>query len=216
MEIKCYTDDRGSKDYIFKSNGKQLKIMFGGTLDLFIQLVSPNLNEDELGYDTFNITKDNYQIYSLFDKLYNDIKECNIYDIDELELSMCETDEEIQQLYESKKESNEFIKSTEKYKNIFDGKSIIWYSDEYEQDKTDILKITKEEDKYVLEFFEQAIEKDTCDMRYPGLITIRLRNSGSYQHPFNIVFMRMYQKLLEYDPSYHQIHVEEYVYQKKL
>ena len=63
MEVKCYTDDRNNKDYILKQDEKILKIMFGGTLDLYIQLINPALKE-ELGYDTFEITKDNYYIYS--------------------------------------------------------------------------------------------------------------------------------------------------------
>lgn len=216
MEVKCFIDDREIKDYVLKSNNKQLKIMFGGTLDLYMQLMSPNLKENELGSDTFEITKENYQIYSLFDELYRDIEMCNVYNVDELDLMLCETEEEIQKLYESKNNLNEHEKNSERYKNIFDGQSIIWYSDEYIHEKTDILKITREKDKYILEFKEQALIKDTCTMRYPGMITIRFRNSGSYQDPFNIVFMRMYQKLLEYDPNYHQIHVEEYIYQKKI
>ena len=216
MEGKCYTDDRNNKYYILKQDDKKLKIMFGGTLDLYIQLINPDLKEEELGYDTFEITKDNYYIYSLFDELYNDIETCNIYDVDELDLMFCETEEEVKKVYESKKKLNEEEKNTIKYKNIFDGKSIIWYSDEYMHDKTDILKITKDEDKYVLEFQEQSLNKDTFAMRYQGLITIRLRNSGSYQEPFNILFMRMYQKLLKYEPNYHQIHIEEYAYQKKI
>ena len=171
MEVKCLVDDRGIKDYVLKSNNKQLKIMFGGTLDLYMQLMSPNLKENELGSDTFEITKENYQIYSLFNELYRDIEMCNVYNVDELDLMFCETEEEIQKLYESKNKINEHEKNSERYKNIFDGQSIIWYSDEYIHEKTDILKITKEEDKYILEFKEQALIKDTCAMRYPGMIT---------------------------------------------
>ena len=43
-----------------------------------------------------------------------------------------------------------------------------------------------------------------------------MRNSGSRYSPHNIVFMRMFNELQEYYPEYHQIHMEEIEYQKKL
>ena len=46
--------------------------------------------------------------------------------------------------------------------------------------------------------------------------SIRFRNSGSSYQPFNILFMDVFNKLQEYDPNYHQMHIEEYAYQKKL
>ena len=47
-------------------------------------------------------------------------------------------------------------------------------------------------------------------------VSIRFRNSGSRYNPFNIIFMKMFNKLQEYNPEYHQIHIEELEYQKKL
>lgn len=216
MEVKCYQNEQRTKDYTIINNEKKLRIMYCGTLDLYMQLNSPNLKE-ELSSDTFEITKENYFIYSLFEQLYDDIRLCNLYQIDENDLLWCDTKEEIEALYSNTKRRNEELKNSIVYQSIFDGKSVIWYSDEYIHDEADILKITKEEDKYVLEFKEQRLpEPDSDRFRFPGSICIRFRNSGSYQQPFNCIFMRMYQKLQEYDPEYHQIHVEEYVYQKKL
>ena len=45
---------------------------------------------------------------------------------------------------------------------------------------------------------------------------VRFRNSGSSYDPFNIPFMKFFNKLQEYDPEYHQIHIEEVILQKKL
>ena len=216
MEVKCYQNEQRTKDYTIINNEKKLRIMYCGTLDLYMQLNSPNLKE-ELSSDTFEITKENYFIYSLFEQLYDDIRLCNLYQVDENDLLWCDTKEEIEALYSNIKRRNEELKNSVVYKSIFDGNSVIWYSDEYIHDETDILKITKEDDKYILEFKEQRLpETDSDRWRIPGSICIRFRNSGSYQKPFNLTFMRMYQKLQEYDPEYHQIHVEEYIYQKKL
>ena len=46
--------------------------------------------------------------------------------------------------------------------------------------------------------------------------SVRIRNSGSRYGYFNVIFMRMYNKLCQYEPNFHQIHIEEYMYQKKL
>ena len=51
------------------------------------------------------------------------------------------------------------------------------------------------------------------------IMGIRFRNSGSRYDPFNIVFMRMFLKLQQVDDINdfgHQIHIEEFLYQKRL
>ena len=48
------------------------------------------------------------------------------------------------------------------------------------------------------------------------MIGIRFRNSGSTYTPFNNVFMRMYNQFLEYEPDFHQIHIEEILYKEKV
>ena len=46
--------------------------------------------------------------------------------------------------------------------------------------------------------------------------SVRISNSGSRYGYFNIPFMNMYTKLCEYNPDYHQIHMEEYLYNEKV
>ena len=45
--------------------------------------------------------------------------------------------------------------------------------------------------------------------------SVRISNSGSRHNPYNILFMDMYNKLKEYEPNSHQIHLEEYLYNQK-
>jgi len=69
--------------------------------------------------------------------------------------------------------------------------------------------IYKENDKFRLEFILQ-------NKKMSHYIDVRIRNSGSRYIPFNQVFMKLYNSLQEYDSDYHQIHIEEYMYQKTL
>ena len=73
-----------------------------------------------------------------------------------------------------------------------------------------MLEIKYQEDKYIITF-HQGKE----DFGFPTY-AIRFRNSGSRYEPYNLAFMNMYNSLSEYDPNYHQIHIEEYLYNKKL
>ena len=61
-----------------------------------------------------------------------------------------------------------------------------------------------------------GVSHTTLNPSAPGSISIRFRNSGSLYDPFNMIFMRMFNKLQNYDPEYHQIHFEEINYAKKL
>ena len=99
---------------------------------------------------------------------------------------------------------------------MFDGKTIEWHSDDDRYERSDCVKINKVDDTFVLEFIRPSITEDNFIYRTPGCISIRFRNSGSTYDPYNMIFMRMFNKLQEYDPDYHQIHIEELTYRKTL
>ena len=69
---------------------------------------------------------------------------------------------------------------------------------------------TKTHEEFILEFVP-GVKCDPYDM-----IGIRFRNSGSTYTPFNNVFMGMFNQLQEYEPDYHQIHIEEVLYRQKV
>ena len=145
----------------FKELDKQFDVSFSGNGDLYWTICSENVNDD----NNFIITKENYEVYRLFDKENN---------------------------------------------------TITWYSDETNHEVANILKIRKENESFELEFYIQPyIEGYDRDFNSLYHIPIRFRNSGSSYDPFNIVFMRMYEKMKQVDHvnDYgHQIHIEEYLY----
>lgn len=228
MEVtRQKVDNEEIYNFYLKQDNKILEIVFGGNLDLYWSLVNLESNDnynDSLNeplVETFTITKENYSIYSLFEELMNDVKEARIFepivyenDEEEMEntypfLDLYREEERCQRL------NNELKRSTS-YKSLYDGTSITWHSDDENYDVADAVKITKVDDTFVLEFTRPPLTKDKFGFRLPGRVTIRFRNSGSMYNPFNLIFMRMYNKLQEYDPDHHQVDIEELIYPKKL
>ena len=190
---------------------RALSIIFAGTGDLHWIIRNNNCNEDkEYSYDYFEITKENYQIYSIFEKLLYDIKNINIFEKE------VETPSHIK-----KEEEKNYKKYNMSHYNDFyndETETVTWVSDETGFEVANIVSIKKFDDKFLIEFKSQPyIEGYERESNILGMMGIRFRNSGSRYAPFNIIFMRMFRELQQIDDinDYgHQIHIEEYLYQK--
>ena len=90
---------------------------------------------------------------------------------------------------------------------LFKNYVINWHSDDCVYEKSSVLEIKKENEDYIVTFHKSKEDF----MSY----SVRISNSGSRYGYFNIPFMNMYTKLCEYNPDYHQIHMEEYLYRQK-
>lgn len=207
MQINKSINSFGYKEYEFIKDNKIFKISFSANGDLYWSLANLNVGEN-LDYDTFTITiDDNYDIYSLFYKLYLNIKNANIYEADDELLYYGSKDE-----FElSKKRQNESklwskrLKQKECYEELFDGEKITWISDDRDHDKDQMVQISKKDNAFILEFARKD-KKDKDIYHYlPSfssyLIGIRFRNSGSSYDPFNLAFMDMYNALDKYSFS---------------
>lgn len=203
-------------DFNIIDNKNVLVIMFGGNGDLYFYVNKANLEGNEIV--NFEITKENYILYNLFDKLYNDIINCNIFKFSERDVELSLEDEEETGFYlegeiEDKKTTysrwNEELKKRYQYNQLVNNGVISWRSDNNSYKDANILNIHKEDDQYRLEFIPRSREMSF-------FVDVRISNSGSYYAPFNIAFMRLYNELQNYDPEYHQVHLEECLYQKRL
>ena len=198
-------DTEFGMDIILEEDNKQFMIYFAGNLDLYWKIVS---NEDNNKH-SFIITKENYDLYRIFDELYSDIENVNVLVKDLFLDKKIDYDEEKIRLC-----------NRSNYNELFDdeNKTITWYSDETAHEVSNILKIKKEEDIFKIEFYVQPyISGYDRDFNSPNHISIRFRNSGSYYKPFNFLFMKMYNKLKTIDDinDYgHQMNIEEYLYNK--
>ena len=176
MELVKRKTDWGT-DVCLIDTDKTLKFEFGGDGDLYwtiIKKIGPN---DKVKYEStmsFEITKDEYNIYKLFEKLFDDIENVTF-----------EKTKKAKELY-TKKNYARYSELCDRENHI-----ITWYSDEEYHEITEILKITKGE-TFKLDFILQDISRF-----YSGIISIRFRNSGSRYSPFNCVFMDMYNKLID-------------------
>lgn len=234
MEItKELVEREGCYNFYIKEGNQVLKIIFGGNLDLYWILYNYSKIDKNLSIETlkkmyyretkykFIITKENYFIYSLFEELYDDVKESKLFiptDNKSSEDNLEELDFDFMNYMteEKSKMLNEKYKKFAAYQLLFDGKTIEWHSDDDSYERADRVVIKKIDDTFLLEFIRPAVTEDNFIHRIPGSISIRFRNSGSTYDPYNMIFMRMFNKLQAYDPEYHQIHMEELPYQKKL
>lgn len=204
----------------FKELDKQFDVSFSGNGDLYWTICSENVNDD----NNFIITKENYEVYRLFEELFDDIENIKIFDDEEYITFYLKTEEEKQEYIKNQKDEIEYEKNKYRlfnlsnYNELFDkeNNTITWYSDETNHEVANILKIKKENESFELEFYIQPyIEGYDRDFNSLYHIPIRFRNSGSSYDPFNIVFMRMYEKMKQvYDINDYgqQVHIEEYLY----
>lgn len=66
----------------FEEDEKYLSFVYCGNLDLYWMVHSKKKNTD-YKYDYFDITKENYSVYKLFEELFNDIKNINIFNVED-------------------------------------------------------------------------------------------------------------------------------------
>ena len=194
-------------NYELRDNDKSMILSFQGNLDFYMSAIS--FKDNRYKKISFTITKENYAIYSLFDELFRDIEECNIFSVDETRLEFMDDEDEIKEYYERIERMNNDLKTYSAYKRLIKRNLITWKSDDRDYGEPDFIKIYRGEDAFYITFVRQSEEL------HMGTV-VRFRNSGSSYDPFNIPFMKFFNKLQEYDPEYHQIHIEEVILQKKL
>ena len=229
MNITKIETPYGYSDFHIEKDNQRLGIVFGGNGDLY--WILDNNKIDSVSYeeykkelespyqDIFIITKENYFIYQIFDELIQDIEESRIYlpTTNELELEFVFFGEEKKETSVDRcNRLNKEHKSYYRYKLLFEDGIICWHSDEHIYEDADRVKIYRLNDEIILEFSRPPVKREEYIYRMPGNTGVRFRNSGSTYDPYNIIFMRMFQKLQEYTPEYHQIHIEELEYQKRL
>lgn len=191
LELEKKKDYKNDYEYIIKTDEGSLDIMLGGNDDLYWIFKQSISDIDD--FLTFSITKDDYFIYNLFDEVYDSVKSGSpLKYYDKVRLGN----------YDFTKD-HLCIRSKEK---LFKDDNVSWHSDDYHYDDAPIVNINKEDD-IINVTFEKGIDKKVN--------SIRFSNNGSQYDPFNATFMIMYNKLQDFEPSYHQIHIEEYIYNKE-
>ena len=225
MQVKKIENEHGLNIFVGDKN-KYISFCFAGNLDLYWSIHRRSFQKKDMNYnhDTFTITKENSYLYNLFIDLFDDIKNINIYSeeievpyyINTIEDRNDYIEEELREREERKNRYKKYNSSL--YNDLYDEKNeiITWYSDETNIKTANYVKIAKKENEFVLEFNTQPdIIGYDSDFKTNYNIPVRFRNSGSRYDPFNIIFMKMYNKMDQLDDILdegHQITVEEYLY----
>lgn len=204
---------------IFLLDGdKNFSITFGGNGDLYWSIRS----KEESSKKEFIITKENYEVYSLFEQLFDDIENIRIFDEIDVPFDMEDEDEIREYIINCQRDIDEEKcryreDNCGNYNRLYDKDNniITWYSDEAAYEVANILRIKKGQESFKIEFEIQepknGFDEDFHTHKY---IPIRFRNSGSSYFPFNMIFMKMYNNMKEIDDvnDYgHQVHMEEYL-----
>lgn len=201
VEINKEKDANGYDMFKITTDEGSFNIMFGCNLDLYWSYWPKENISDWPLFKTFTITKENYFLYQKVAELYIRIKEQKPYP----KIEKDEYDNYLEEL-----DLKEFAKEDYSYEKLFQDDIIKWYSDDAPLEEASRIEIKKLEETYTITFYQGKEEYN-----FPTF-SVRFRNSGSRYHPYNFTFMNMYNALSEYDPNYHQIHIEEYLYSKKL
>ena len=204
---------------------KKLAISFAGNLDLYFTL--SNYENDS----TFIIGKDNYPVYLIFTKLYQEIISGKVYPFNKeeilkkSELLNLDYHEELQENEEFYEEDLMHFRYIAKKTGLVKDNIITWASDEYPLEIAPLFKIKKENDNYIFKFFNNNYNSNfpysddffLKQMQHNNEIYVRIRMSGSRYDPYNACFMHIYNPLMELRLSkYKQISIEEYLIDQEL
>ena len=184
ISVNKYKNEFGNQIKLIFPSEQALYILFAGNQDLYI-IHRGNTSNNSCD---FEITKDDYELYCIFDKLYTSVIEYKPYD---------------------NKEDTTF-KESERYKQypLVKNNEIYFYSDDDPEDIATLLKITKKNRVITLSLkYGMHLE----GMKSNG---IRIRTNGSRYGLFYVPFMQMYNEINETNFEYHQVTIEEYM--KKL
>ena len=209
LEITKQIDENGYYTFSFTTKEGTFEITFQNNLDLYWRYIYNGNILEEPDLKEFFITKENEKIYSLFDELYNSIKDSNPYSGFTFitPISYYHKDLERDELEKIE------IPENPHPNNIFYKGIITWVSDDFaSMEKASNFKIIKINDAFKITFKKSEPEYD-CGMPFKTF-SVRIRNSGSRYNPYNIAFMKMYHELKKYEPT-NQIHLEEYLYEQK-
>jgi len=202
MKIIKHCEKREDQEYYsfeISTNDGTFEITFAGNLDLYWNYPCKFAEKNNISEKTFRITAEDSFLYDLLLELYDNIKNYNIYEEDVFK-------EHSEEIRESLIKSDEYNP-----RKLFNNEVVDWHSDDYDYNETSKLVIFLDEDDIIIKFV-----KGITDYKRQTF-AVRICNNGSRHDPFNVCFMRMYNKLIDYVPDreykeeFHQISINEYM-----
>lgn len=153
------------------------KIFFLNNGDLYWDLVYAGERLEIPDIYEYIITKDNYYLYNCFEKLYKAIEENKPYSNSNFD----------------REDKNKELYNNDVQQKLFKDGKIEWHSDEFYYDESSVLTISKNDNTFRVQF-KRSTNNDLFTT-----YDVKICNSGSRYYPFNVTFMNMYNKVLDYD-----------------
>ena len=197
LEIEKDKNNYGYDVFSIVTTGGTFQISFENNLDLYWRYLYEGSIDECKDIKAFKITKENYYLYLLLDELYTSITEEMPY-------------------YNYPYEIDDRYRRYLVYDNtkLYSPNEVRWYSDDFAyRDMASNFAIRKKEDYFVILFTKSRTE--IFNGHFFPTYSVRIRTTGSRYEPYHIPFMSMYQKLKEYNTLYHQIHIEEYLFEEE-
>jgi len=195
QEVKRFKTGHDYDAFLIQTDYGDMEISFQGNLDLYWRYIHHGDIRKHQDSATIIITKENYTVYDMFDRLYNRIVNRKPFG-----------EEETYECY------NNWLYDARNEEALVKGSTIEWRSDDFYYDIASGVKITPFSDEYHITFTKSK------EVYYDGMFmtfAIRFRNSGSRYDPYNAAFMLMYRELQDYEPEFHQYHIEEMLFEPK-
>lgn len=165
------------KDIFMRKDNKTLKIFYWGNGDLYFDIYG-EYTEIAEGYTTY------------FENLLQSIREAEVYISSEDQMELIDDLYEFHELVEHYKKRNEELKGCYPHTELVKDEMIEFYSDSIYNERANRMTMKEIEGKIRIDFFDNPED----DIEGFG---IRICNSGSKYMPFNICFMRFFNKLHE-------------------
>ena len=187
------TDTNLGPIYQFQEDNN-IFFIYENNYNLYWTLYSKDCIKDN---NSFIINNDNESIYNVFDQLYNDFKDINIFE-DEANHFYIDDEKDRVKYLKQKGIDNNLRKHNYKlfnrlnYNNLYneETKTITWNSIDKRYDN---LEIKKEDNSFLLNFKNQPNKTD-IDYHY---ISVSFSNTST--NPFNMLFFKMFDNLKEID-----------------
>lgn len=183
------TDNRVGPIYQYQE-GNTLLFIYKDDLKIYMTIYNKeNVNAN----NTFTIYEDETNTYKVFEQLFKDFEQINIFNDEDYHFYIEDDNEREKYIKQKGIDNNLRIHNYKtfnrfKYNDIYDSNSntITWCS---EDKKYDILKIKKEDNNYLFEFINKPQKKD-IDNHY-----ISVKINGDSGSPFAILFFKMFDNL---------------------
>lgn len=187
MEITRKKDGLGFYEIKMTEENSTLTISFGGNGDLYWNLL--NIENMDSKDEYFIISQNDGPIYDLFQKLYLNISNHQIFHISEVEEAFSYSEEELKVLREQKRKDNEELVSHPYFKALCNGEYVEWHSDNepFETGNRLVMFLDYRAGEMIINIKRVSREYD--------FLNVCFTHAGSRYSPFDLAFYEHYNEL---------------------